>query len=992
VSTHRVDNLEESTSGAGVTVKGLKFGTAPPNGVDPMVEDNVDRAVNYPAATTGIGTRIFDKASRQSYLLRANRLYVPISDSPVDHVSSRSFVTKDWVDANGIFKVADNIKASDDATRYLTAGEIAAHPEWACKYIAGVNVRDDVLPCESSVRAYANQGVNMRGVIANVTDIGGGQTKVDLTPDAVDLTNPDVVRSKRVAALPLMGAGLFAEGVRGAAFYTVDGNTKFILHMVQDNTATSVTFSESGTIYKPAIGDRFELIQFNGSAFSHYNRRVELNGSYQLTRAIPIQHTIGATWIGHGKLNTKLNMNTKDMPHFLCNGMAYSKFKDFATLSNVSSNRAQFEVDWTSFAVGNSGAAVSSQSNTWENFFWGGWFTGNLDRRLGAPAAGLAITAVGGNWIEFTAPRNLLLNELNFCWCVEDTATDARRVGFRQLVSGHPAANAGATVRVSFWYPFAGMPAGVGDTVFFEIGSHMAVEQGYGRTQVNGSTGPQCSENKYTHGFCGGFTTGGFGSITGNALQQGYDHINFSNCPNWMIWHFWGNAHITDCSGQAGADPIHNQISYMRGNPNNYGTDVKLSNANAESSVMTGWRSESARMVYNDGAQKLFLRASSVSGQIIGSFPLNQQWEAGKAVKSTGVDIGLPTMTPGSFGPHRDGTLYFLAQVNGAAGVSQTSAGPEPQWDTSGAAVGNPGYGYRYIDEPNAGAGGADTLRWMEWSTWISWLQGNQKYYALQIGGSLIDYSECTISYGQVQVTGNRVGSLFFNRKDVFADTAAQAGLFIPATLQGQNWEMHGEKYFNDPANPPRPSPTWGMFAGAFNAPFEGYPHARYQNVAPTLKVMGSSGTDKVVNVVGWGPGAQEFPLFSPYGRRNTDADNAWNNDIYIGSPAPHNISPRLNWNDLTGLANVAGKSTWLIGGPGRGSGVGGPAKIGVSPAGAAGTQVNPPIEVGRFDLSAVAGDTRFMLWDVTTGALVRVTRGAADSGGAGFRVLRIPN
>lgn len=48
--------------------------------------------------------------------------------------------------------------------------------------------------------------------------------------------------------------------------------------------------------------------------------------------------------------------------------------------------------------------------------------------------------------------------------------------------------------------------------------------------------------------------------------------------------------------------------------------------------------------------------------------------------------------------------------------------------------------------------------------------------------------------------------------------------------------------------------------------------------------------------------------------------------------------------------------------------------------------------ESGRFDDSAVAGDTRFLLWDVTAGALVRVTRGAADSGGAGFRVLRVPN
>ena len=49
-------------------------------------------------------------------------------------------------------------------------------------------------------------------------------------------------------------------------------------------------------------------------------------------------------------------------------------------------------------------------------------------------------------------------------------------------------------------------------------------------------------------------------------------------------------------------------------------------------------------------------------------------------------------------------------------------------------------------------------------------------------------------------------------------------------------------------------------------------------------------------------------------------------------------------------------------------------------------------VEAGRFDQSAVAGDTRFMLYDVTAGALVRVSRGAVDSGGVGFRLLRVPN
>lgn len=45
-----------------------------------------------------------------------------------------------------------------------------------------------------------------------------------------------------------------------------------------------------------------------------------------------------------------------------------------------------------------------------------------------------------------------------------------------------------------------------------------------------------------------------------------------------------------------------------------------------------------------------------------------------------------------------------------------------------------------------------------------------------------------------------------------------------------------------------------------------------------------------------------------------------------------------------------------------------------------------------QVDASAVAGNTRLLVYDVDNGALERVTVGAADSGGVGFKVLRIPN
>ena len=47
---------------------------------------------------------------------------------------------------------------------------------------------------------------------------------------------------------------------------------------------------------------------------------------------------------------------------------------------------------------------------------------------------------------------------------------------------------------------------------------------------------------------------------------------------------------------------------------------------------------------------------------------------------------------------------------------------------------------------------------------------------------------------------------------------------------------------------------------------------------------------------------------------------------------------------------------------------------------------------VAEFDMNTTAGNTRFLIYDVDNGQLERVSVGAADSGGAGFKVLRIAN
>ena len=48
--------------------------------------------------------------------------------------------------------------------------------------------------------------------------------------------------------------------------------------------------------------------------------------------------------------------------------------------------------------------------------------------------------------------------------------------------------------------------------------------------------------------------------------------------------------------------------------------------------------------------------------------------------------------------------------------------------------------------------------------------------------------------------------------------------------------------------------------------------------------------------------------------------------------------------------------------------------------------------EATRVDGSTTAGQTRFMLYDVDNATIERVTVGAADSGGVGFKLLRIAN
>ena len=90
---------------------------------------------------------------------------------------------------------------------------------------------------------------------------------------------------------------------------------------------------------------------------------------------------------------------------------------------------------------------------------------------------------------------------------------------------------------------------------------------------------------------------------------------------------------------------------------------------------------------------------------------------------------------------------------------------------------------------------------------------------------------------------------------------------------------------------------------------------------------------------------------------------------------------------------NIAGGDLQLAGGRGTGTADGGSVTIQTAVAGGVSNNTkNALATVAEFDTNATAGNTRFLIYDVDNGQLERVSVGAADSGGSGFKVLRIAN
>ena len=89
---------------------------------------------------------------------------------------------------------------------------------------------------------------------------------------------------------------------------------------------------------------------------------------------------------------------------------------------------------------------------------------------------------------------------------------------------------------------------------------------------------------------------------------------------------------------------------------------------------------------------------------------------------------------------------------------------------------------------------------------------------------------------------------------------------------------------------------------------------------------------------------------------------------------------------------NIPAAALNIDGGAGTGTGDAGKVNIRTAPAGASGMEQNGMRTGVQVDGNTTPGETPLLLLDLSTGEVKRVSIGEADSGGTGYKVLRVPN
>jgi hypothetical protein len=138
-----------------------------------------------------------------------------------------------------------------------------------------------------------------------------------------------------------------------------------------------------------------------------------------------------------------------------------------------------------------------------------------------------------------------------------------------------------------------------------------------------------------------------------------------------------------------------------------------------------------------------------------------------------------------------------------------------------------------------------------------------------------------------------------------------------------------------------------------------------------------------------------------PGGTRYSPEMNCYDDfEISVGAGRAVSIGPAFSSSPVAQRVQATGGNGTNIAGskltihPGQSSGNATPAilALATTTVTTSGTTVQTLRDVMQCDGNTTAGETPMLLLDIDKGTLQRVSIGASDSGGAGFKVLRVPN
>ncbi len=138
--------------------------------------------------------------------------------------------------------------------------------------------------------------------------------------------------------------------------------------------------------------------------------------------------------------------------------------------------------------------------------------------------------------------------------------------------------------------------------------------------------------------------------------------------------------------------------------------------------------------------------------------------------------------------------------------------------------------------------------------------------------------------------------------------------------------------------------------------------------------------------------GSGGAPSYAPGVSTHVLSLDCANRVIYLGTTGLSSPSAyTLAGSGATG-SNVAGGKITVAAGRSTGNATPAVVAIATGTAGSSGATLQTLRDGLQVDGNATSGETPLLLLDITAGTLKRVSIGASDSGGTGFKVLRVPN